>query len=142
MLDRLQMLFWSSSPNNGPLISSKVTVKPYTKYDVQIEIVKTDTDGFNEYAVISLNEKSLGKCYPGGPRKWCTYVTCSNLTKNEIKTDSTYLLVTVHFTIYVRSYGAANCNVNGNQAAGIARITLTRKGKGKLNICNILHISQ
>ena len=106
-----------------------MSVEANTVYDVQIEILRTDTNSASEYAeYIKLNKQNFGKCDPRGRQCECTYGNCSPLTQTRITTDSTSIEVEIQFTSEV---GCCTCKVGYNDARGAARITLTPIGRIK-----------
>ena len=106
-----------------------------TRYNVQVEIMQTDTGDNNHYAVITLNGENFGACYPGGPTRGCEYVNCSN-QKNRIignstmKTDSgqTSIPIAIKYSSHV-SGSSYRCPINGTISPAVARITLTPIGR-------------
>ena len=110
-----------------------------TRYDVQVEIMETDTEASNEYAIITLNGENLGACYPGGSNRGCKYINCSNqknhgknhgiIGNSTIKTNSGQksIPISIQYSTYVS--GSETCPINGTTSPGVARITLTPKSK-------------
>ena len=105
-----------------------------TRYDVQVEIMETDTEASNEYAIITLNGENLGACYPGGSNRGCKYINCSNqknwiIGNSTIKTNSGQksIQISIQYSQYVS--GSETCPINGTTSPGVARITLTPKSK-------------
>ena len=105
-----------------------------TRYNVQVEIMQTDTNDNNHYAVITLNGENFGACYPGGPTRGCEYVNCSNqnnriIGNSTMKTNSgqTSIPIAIQYSNYVD--GSARCPVNGTTSPAVARITLTPIGR-------------
>ena len=110
-----------------------MSVEANTVYDVQIEILRTDTGSRTEYATIKLNKHSFGKCDPGGDDFDCTYGNCSALTQRQIIAETTRIEVEIQFTDTVGTgYGFHTCMVENNNARGAARITLTPNGELKI----------
>ena len=131
----IQQVFWTTSTSNAPLISGTMPVAESTRYNVQVELMQTDTDASNEYAVIILNGLNFGACYPGGTHRGCEYVNCSN-QKNRIignstmKTDSgqTSIPIAIKYSNHV-SGSSYRCPINGTISPAVARITLTPIGR-------------
>ena len=116
-------------------------VSESTHYDLQVEIMQTDTDASDEYAIITLNGQNFGACYPGGSHRGCEYVNCSN-QKNMIIGNSTMksnrgqtsIPIIIQYSQYVS--GSTTCPVNGTNSPAAARITLTPTGKD-FSFCKI-----
>ena len=128
---QIQEVFWSSTPHDGPLINETCTVKANTRYFIQIEIMKTDTDLPDEFAYITLNGEYFGTCDPGGPDGKCEYESCSSLSHYDIQSENSQIRVEIQFTESVQSDATYPCYVDGNRATGVARITLTPEGNIK-----------
>ena len=117
-------MFQSSLPQDGPLIRGTVSVQSNSRYDLTIEILRTDTGDSSEYADIILDGNSLGKCNPDGDDGDCTWYTCSNLLSKEIRTTSNEVDIKIQFSSGVK-VGIYPCNGDKNVAA---RVTLAPKG--------------
>ena len=113
-------------------IDETITVDPNTEYELEVELLRTDTNDNTEYAEIFIDGQPIGICNPDPPSQGCTYFNCSQL--NDGKNVPPRLVTSATGIIQFRAnYSAtvqdfAPCTDGEVTAIGIARVNIT-KGK-------------
>ena len=81
----------------------------------------TDTGADSEYADVTIDGQSFGRCNPGYPDRDCRWYTCS-LSKSQLTTSSSNIPIQLQ---YSGSVCGTSCTYNGLTGTGVARITFT-----------------
>ena len=119
--------FYSSSPGNSPTISEIVSVVPGQSYDIDIELLRTDTGDEDEYADIIFNGNPFGKYNPNGGDGDCTWYKCSDIIKTQIGSSTDFITILIQYSTEVNDFSSSYTEMGNNcsAAAGIARVNLT-----------------
>ena len=105
-----------------------MNVIPNLAYHVRVEIQRTDTDGSNEHADITIDGKRFGRCNPTGSND-CGWHDCSSSNSMYVRDFFSNDGVVDFRASYSRDVdsGGRLCTYNGISTYGIARVTLTPK---------------
>ena len=113
-------------------IEETITVDPNTEYELEVELLRTDTNDNTEYAEIFIDGQPIGICNPDGPVQECTYFNCSQLNDGKnvpprlVSSTTGFIQFRANYSYTVQDF--APCTEGGITAVGFARVTMT-KGK-------------
>ena len=120
---------FTDSRTRAPIIQENINVIPHQSYLVDVDIVITDTETRTEYADITLDGKSFGRCNPSLPDHRCTWHNCSVMTHgtNVDRQPITSVDGVIQFKAQYSSDvdQSRTCTVDGETGTAIVRVKLT-----------------